>query len=149
MKKTVKFLALLSGMTVLACPAHAQTSAFSGQERRVSPSSPNPRTTSTLNRDAQITRLEQWADIRLFGAYATYSTTTATTTSGRPTVTLASAQSFKNGEYVTIFNAGAANSISPMGIVALTPAIEGGGFNTVPAAAVSTSYGYKVVAADK
>jgi hypothetical protein len=149
MRRMFVVLVLLSALAVLARPAHAQSSAFSGQELRVSPSSSNPGTTSAVNRDAQFTRTDPWADIRQFGAYATYSSTTATTTSGRPTVTLASAQSFKNGEYVTVFNAGAANSISAMGIVMLTPAIEGGGFNTVAAGAGSTSYGYKVVAADK
>jgi hypothetical protein len=134
---------------VLACSAHAQSPASSGQEPKVNPSFSNPRTSPAVNRDLQITRPELWADIRQFGAYATYSRTTATTTSGRPTVTLASAQSFKNGEYVTIFHAGATNSISPMGMVVVTPSIEGGGFNTVPAGAGSTSYSYKVMAADK
>jgi hypothetical protein len=149
MKRMFAYLILLSGMAMLASPAHAQSSPVPGQELGGSPSLSNPGTTSTVNRDVQFARLDQWADIRQFGAYATYSSTTAATTSGRPTLTLASAQSFRNGEYVTVFNAGAANRISAMGMVRVTPAIEGGGFNTVAAGAGSTSYSYKVVAADK
>jgi hypothetical protein len=140
MRKMFVVLGLFSTLTVLARIAHAQLSTFSGQELRVSPSFSTPGTASTANRAPQLTRPDQWADIRQFGAYATYSSTTATTTSGRSTVTLASAQSFKDGEYVTIFHAGAANRISPMGMVVITPSIEGGGFNTVAAGAGSTSY---------
>jgi hypothetical protein len=149
MRKMFVVFVLLSALVVLACLAYPQLSAFSGQRLRVSSSLSNPGTTSTVDRDAQTTPPGPWADIRQFGAFATYSSTTASTTSGRPTVTLASAQSFKNGEYVTVFNAGAVNRISAMGIVKLTPAIEGGGFNTVAAGAGSTTYSYKVVAADR
>src|SRR5712691_764532 len=90
-----------------------------------------------------------WADIRRFGKFGTFSSTTANTTSASPTVTVASAQSFQNGEYVTVYNAGAANAISAMGTVTLTPSLNAGGFNTVAANAGAASFSYKVVAADK
>ncbi len=149
MKKMFVVLVLLSALIVLARPSHAQSSASSSQESGGRPSLSNRGTTSTVNGDAQFTRPELWADIRQFGAYATYSSATATTTSGRSTVTLTNAQSFKNGEYVTAFHAGAPSNLSPMGVVMLTPSIESGGFNTVAANPGSTSYSYKIVAADK
>jgi hypothetical protein len=92
---------------------------------------------------------DPYADITRFGKFGTFSSTTANTTSGSGSVALTSVQSFQNGEYVTVYNAGAANSISAMGTVTLTPALNAGGLNTVAAAAGATSFSYKVVAADK
>jgi len=97
MKKMFPFLVLLSGVSLLTCPAHAQ-----------------------------FARSDPWADIRQFGAHARYSSTSATTTFGRPTVILASAQSFKNGEYVTVYNAGPTDCTNAMGTVALTPSLNAG-----------------------
>lgn len=102
-----------------------------------------------LDADLRTKGPNPYADISRFGKFTTFSNTTANTTSGQPTVALASAQSFKNGEYVTVYNAGAPSAISPMGAVTLTPALNAGGLNTVAANAGATSFGYKVVAADK
>jgi hypothetical protein len=149
MKKIYAVLVLLSGLVVLVRFAHAQLPASSRQESTVSPPISNRGATSAVNRDTQATRPDQWADIRQFGAYAKYSTTTATATSGRPTVALASAQSFKNGEYVTVYNAGPRDCTNAMGTVTLTPSLNAGGFNTVPARTGSSSFSYKVIAAGK
>jgi hypothetical protein len=149
MKKMFAVLVLLSALAVLARTAHAQSADSSGQELGGSPSFSNRHTTSTVNRDVQIARPDLWADIRQFGAYETYSNTTATTTSGRPTLTLASAQSFKNGEYVTVYNAGPKDCTSGVGTVRLTPSLNAGGFNTVAARTGSSSFNYKVIAAGK
>jgi len=92
---------------------------------------------------------DPYADITRFGKFATLSGTTANTTSGSASVALTSAQSFQNGEYVTIFNAGGANGISAMGTVTLTPSSHSGGLNSVAAGAGAQSFSYKVVAADK
>src|SRR6266404_9819192 len=64
---------------------------------------------------------DPYADITRFGKFATFSSTTANTTSGLASVALTSAQSFQNGEFVTVYNAGAANAISAMGTVTVTP----------------------------
>jgi hypothetical protein len=92
---------------------------------------------------------DPYADITRFGKFGTYSSTTANTTSASPNVTLTSVQSFLNGEYVTVYNAGAANAISAMGTVTVTPASHAGGINTVTAGTGVASYNYKVVAADQ
>lgn len=92
---------------------------------------------------------DPYADIARFGKFATFSSTTANTTSGSASVALTSGQSFQNGEFVTVYNAGAANSISAMGTVTVTPSLNAGGLNTVAANAGAASFSYKVVAADK
>jgi len=92
---------------------------------------------------------DPYADIRRYGKFGTFSSTTANTTASSASVGLTSAQSFQSGEYVTVYNAGAANSISAMGTVTLTPSSNAGGLNTTAANAGSSSFGYKVIAADK
>jgi hypothetical protein len=49
---------------------------------------------------------QQTVDVSEFGKFAAYSSTTASTTLGQPIAYLDGVQSFKNGEYVTIFHAG-------------------------------------------
>ncbi len=92
---------------------------------------------------------DPYADLTRFGKFGTFSSTTANTTSGSASIALTSAQSFQNGEFVTVYNAGAANAISAMGTVTVTPSLNSGGLNTVAANAGAASFSYKVVAADK
>src|SRR5271165_2776699 len=53
-----------------------------------------------------------YVDIRSYGAYAIFSSTTCTTTNGSPRVRLGAASNFKNGEYATCYNAGPSPSVS-------------------------------------
>src|SRR6266481_590707 len=65
---------------------------------------------TTANAGRQAASLlgpDPYVDIRSTGAYGIFSRTKANT-NGTSTVTLAVASHFKNGEYVTIFNAGTA-----------------------------------------
>jgi hypothetical protein len=98
---------------------------------------------------AGIMRAQSAADVRAFGTFAAFSSTTATTTSGRPTISLASAQNFKNGEYVTVFNAGPSCSLSTPSAPTVTPVVNSGGIETVAANSGSSSFAYEIVAADK
>lgn len=94
---------------------------------------------------------DPWNDVCLYGALcgATASSTTANTGSGMTAVSLAGAASFKNGQGVTIYHAGAATSITALGAITLTPSLNAGGIRTVAAGAGSTSFSYEVVAVDK
>lgn len=103
---------------------------------------------ATINGDSQITGPNPGADVRGFGKFATFSSSTATT-NGTAIVTIAGASNFKNNEYVTIYNAGPSCSLSTPGTPTLTPSVNGGGVFTVAAGAGSSSFAYKVVAADK
>jgi len=91
----------------------------------------------------------QTVDVRTFGTYATFSSTTATTTLGQPTASLDEVQSFKNGEYVTIFHAGPPCRLSVPGAPAVTPSVNAGGLGTVSARSGSAGFAYEIVAADK
>ncbi len=92
---------------------------------------------------------DPYADVTRYGKFGTYSSTTANTTSGQPTVTVASAQSFKNGEYVTVFHAGPSCSLTTPAAPAVTPSSNAGGLNAVAAGTGASSFNYEVVAADK
>ena len=107
--------------------------------------------TRNINRNQHNLGPDPWNDICLYGALcgATASSTTATTAAGSANVAVASTASFQNGQYVTIYNAGAAPKITALGAITLRPSVNAGGFNTVAANAGSTSFSYKVVAADK
>ncbi len=93
---------------------------------------------------------DPYSDITRFGKFGTYSSTTANTTSGQPTVTVASAQSFQNGEYATVYNGGASCGLATPSAPTVTPSSNAGGYvNAVAANAGATSFNYKVVDADK
>ncbi len=92
---------------------------------------------------------DPYSDITRYGKFATYSSTTANTTSGQPTVAVASAQSFQNGEYVTVFNAGPSCSLATPAAPTVTPSSNAGGLNAVAAGTGASSFNYQVVAADK
>src|SRR5712691_8926575 len=76
---------------------------------------------------------DPYSDITRYGKFATYSSTTANTTSGQPTVAVASAQSFQNGEYVTVLNAGPSCSLATPAAPTVTPSSNAGGLNAVAA----------------
>jgi hypothetical protein len=99
--------------------------------------------------EVQISGLESYLELRAYGAYATYSSTTATTTSGSAAVTLAAASNFRNNEFITIYNAGGANTAAlPTGLT-VTPSVNAGGYTqAVAVTGGSTSYGYRIVAED-
>jgi hypothetical protein len=108
--------------------------------------SPIPQKTNT---EIHPTALESHLDLLAFGAYATYSSTTATTTSGSAAVTLAAASNFRNNEFITIYQAGGANTAAlPTGLK-VTPSVNAGGYTqAVALAGGSTTYGYRIVAED-
>lgn len=92
---------------------------------------------------------QEKADVRTFGTYATYSSTTATTMLGQLTASLNDAQNFKNGEYVTIFHAGPPCRLSAPGSPAVKPSVNAGGLETISARSGTARFAYKIVAADK
>jgi hypothetical protein len=96
------------------------------------------------------TTLEPHLDLREYGAYATYSSTSAATTAGSAIVRLATASHFKNNEFITIFNAGHANEAElPTGLTVI-PSVNAGGYTqTETVKGGSTKYGYRIVAEDK
>jgi hypothetical protein len=103
---------------------------------------------SQFNGDAQFSGLNPYVDIRGYGAYTTFSSTTCTTTSGQATVTLGSAASFKNGEYATCYNAGPAPAVSTPAAPTITPSVHAGGETATSNTSGSTSYAYELVAED-
>jgi hypothetical protein len=88
-------------------------------------------------------------DTFAYGQALVPSTTTASTISGQPTAVLQSAQNFQNGRYITIFNAGSPCGLSAPSGPTLTPSVDSGGLNTLPGRPGSSTYAYKIVAADK
>jgi hypothetical protein len=92
---------------------------------------------------------QQMTDVRTFGTHATFSSTTATTTRGQPTVSLNDLQSFRNGEYTTIFHAGPPCRLSTPGAPTVMPSVNAGGLETISAGAGSSGFAYEIVAADK
>jgi hypothetical protein len=89
-------------------------------------------------------------DVGLYGLYARFSSTACTTTANSPTVTLGSASNFRNGEYVTCYNAGPATTASTPTSVTVTPSVNTGGQGeTTNHTNGSTRYAYEVVAEDK
>jgi hypothetical protein len=93
--------------------------------------------------------LESHLDLRAYGAYGTYSNTTATTMSGSSLVTLAAASNFRNNEFITIYQAGGPNTTAlPTGLK-VTPSVNAGGYTqAVALTGGSTAYGYRIVAED-
>lgn len=90
-----------------------------------------------------------YADVRCFGKFTTLSSTTVNTTSGSPTVTVASAQSFKNGEFVAIPGAGASCGLSTPGTPTVSPSVNAGGTSVVTGPTGASAFSYQVIAADK
>jgi hypothetical protein len=88
-------------------------------------------------------------DIRAYGAYATFSSTTCNTTKGSPQVRLTAASNFKSGEYATCYNAGGATTTSTPSAPTVTPSAHAGGMAAVADNVGSTGYAYKIVAEDK
>jgi hypothetical protein len=88
-------------------------------------------------------------DIRAYGAYATFSSTTCNTTNGSSRVGLGAASKFKNGEYATCYNAGGATTTSTPSAPTVTPCAHAGGMAAVADNVGSTAYAYKIVAEDK
>lgn len=107
-------------------------------------------TNFNVSREAHFIGTDPWDDVCMYGALcgATASNTTANTV-GTTAITVASAASFKNGQGVTIYHAGAAPSITSLGTITLTPTLNAGGTSYVVAGAGSSSFSYKVVAIDK
>ena len=92
-----------------------------------------------------------YVDLKLYGVRGGNASTTATCTSGQPTVTLAAASTFQNGDGVTLFGCGPANGMGVMPTPTVTPDIArvltGTGY-VVNAPAGSTTYNYQIVARD-
>jgi len=111
--------------------------------------SSGPNTITTLTTAIQPDPLDSYLDLRKFGAYAKYSSTTASTTAGSAAVTLAAAADFRNNEFITIYQAGRANTADlPTGLT-VTPSVNAGGYTqAVALKSGSTTYGYRIVAED-
>lgn len=90
-----------------------------------------------------------YVDIRAYGAYATFSSTTCNTTKGSSQVRLGAASYFRNGEFATCYNAGAPPLVSTPSAPIVTPSAHAGGMTVVNDSGGSTSYAYCVVAEDK
>ena len=75
---------------------------------------------------ASAANAQQTIDVRTFGTYATFSSTTTKTTLRQPTVFLDDTQSFKSGEYVTIFHAGPSCRLSVPRAPSVTPSVNTG-----------------------
>jgi len=101
--------------------------------------SPNP---ILFNVDLGFGGANPWADIRSYGAYTTYSTTSATISGGTGTVTLGAASNFATGEYATIYHAGAAPVVSTPTVSSVVPSGNAGGIYAVNSAAAGTTYSY-------
>lgn len=98
---------------------------------------------------ASAASAQQPIDVRTFGTYAAFSSTTTKTTAGQPTVFLDDTQSFKNGEYVTIFHAGPSCRLSVPNAPSVRSSVNAGGLETIPARSGSAGFAYEIVAADK
>src|SRR5882724_10632165 len=79
-----------------------------------------------------------WFDIRCFGVAGSGSTTTGSITSGTPTLTLASAIDFANGQGIVIHKAGSLPTLVTPGQPIITPLLANG----------ATTWNYKVIAED-
>src|SRR5215469_9664991 len=90
-----------------------------------------------------------YVDIRAFGAYATFSSTTCYTTKGSSQVRLGAASNFRNGEYATCYNAGRSPTVSTPSAPTVTPSVHSGGMTRVNDSGGTTSYAYEIAAEDK
>lgn len=88
-----------------------------------------------------------YVDIRAHGAYERLSSTTCSTKSGSPHVMLGVASNFKNGEYATCYNAGAATTAASQSAPTVTPSVHAGGM-TATMYTGSASYAYEIVGED-
>jgi hypothetical protein len=94
---------------------------------------------------AQVTGPAPYSDPQAYGQAVPPSLTKANTSSGEATIKLASAANFKNGQYITILNAGASCGLSAPSAPRVTPSVNSAGLNTVPGNAGGSSYAYLVV----
>jgi len=90
-----------------------------------------------------------YVDIRDYGAYAIFSSTTCNTTNASPRVRLGAASNFKNGEYATCYNAGPATTTTTPSAPTVTPSDHAGGMTVINDSGGAKSYAYKVAAEDK
>ena len=90
-----------------------------------------------------------YVDIRAYGAYATFSSTSCSTTNGSSRLRLGAASNFRNGEYATCYNAGASPLVSSPSAPTVTPSAHAGGMTVVNDTGGSASYAYCVMAEDK
>jgi hypothetical protein len=88
-------------------------------------------------------------DIRDYGAYAKFSTTTCTTISGSPSITLGSASNFKNGEYATCYNAGSTTTVSAQTTPVIIPSVNAGGMSSTASTGGTNSNCYEIVGEDQ
>jgi hypothetical protein len=102
-----------------------------------------------FNKDKIHSWENSYVDVRDYGAYTTFSSTTCSTSAGSVTVTLASASNFKNGEYATCYNAGPAATVSTPSAPKVTPSLNSGGIDAIAGGTGSTPYSYCIVAEDK
>ena len=114
-----------------------------GTTSPVNPANPSDRST----RESEVESIAQ-VDIRVHGAYAKFSSTTCSTRNGSFRVTLGAASNFKNGEYATCYNAGAATTATGQSMPTVTPGVHDGGMTITPGGGRSTSYAYKIVGED-
>jgi hypothetical protein len=114
--------------------------------------------TAAQNFDADIHAKgpNPWIDVVRYGARAinpnTPPQTTAATTASSPNVTLAAASTFQNGDGITIYGAGAANTMTAPSAPTVTPSIASHYTGTglvVNAPNGAATYNYKIIARDK
>ena len=108
-----------------------------------------PRNPAVFDADVIHAGSDIYVDIRAYGAYATFSTSTCKTTNGSPGVRLGAAANFKNGEYATCYNAGPAATAATPSAPTVTPSDHAGGMSVVNDRGGSSFYAYEVVAEDK
>lgn len=109
--------------------------------------------------DSLLAGPNPYVDIRRYNARSVTTTAapavpgiTATISSGSKTATLSSASSFENGDWVSIWGAGATCSLSTPSAPIVTPSIAAAPTGTeydVSGPRGSTTYSYKIVARDK
>jgi len=87
-------------------------------------------------------------DIMAHGAYARFSSTTCNTRSGSPRVTLGATSNFKNGEFATCYNAGAATTVTRQATPTVTPSVHDGGMTVTAGGTGLTFYAYEIVGED-
>jgi hypothetical protein len=101
-----------------------------------------------LNADMQFKGSNPYVDARAYGVRGGTASTTATTTSRSPTLTLREASTFQNGDGVVIYGAGAVQTMTTPSAPTVTPSVARGPTGTgdvVNGPAGSTSYNYKVI----
>jgi hypothetical protein len=91
------------------------------------------------NKDAIHCGPNPWFDVRCFGSTGSGQTTTGSINSGSPTLTVASAIDFANGQGIVIYKAGAPPKLSTPGQPIVRPLLANG----------ASTWNYQVVAEDR